>query len=293
MLPDIIAQTLTEKLPGSVISGSQNLKAYPVSGGSINETYRLVVGDSRFFLKYNDRERYPSMFEKEAQGLELLRQTGTIDVPRVVVYGVADAYQFLVLEWIETRSMKEEFWEIFGNQLARLHHNTADRFGLDHDNYMGSLPQSNKFHDRWVDFFVNERLEPQVKLAREHGRIARADVQAFERLYLRLDEIFPPTRPSLVHGDLWSGNYMVNQRGEPCLIDPAVYYGHPEVDIAMSTLFGGFSERFYNAFNDVHPLEKGWAQRLDYYNLYPLMIHVNLFGGGYLGSVQRILRKFY
>jgi protein-ribulosamine 3-kinase len=157
---------------------------------------------------------------------------------------------------------------------------------------MGSLYQHNTFHNRWINFFIQERLERQVRLARDRGNISSADVSAFERLYKKLEEIFPETKPSLVHGDLWSGNFMINENGLPSLIDPAVYYGHPEVDIAMSTLFGGFADSFYETYNQSNPLEKGWQQRLDYYNLYPLMIHVNLFGESYLRAVRRIIQKF-
>lgn len=155
---------------------------------------------------------------------------------------------------------------------------------------MGSLPQSNKKQARWNDFFIEERLKKQVLLAREY--FSSADLISFERLYARLDELLPVEPSALLHGDLWGGNYMVSSDGKACLIDPAVYYGHREVDIAMTTLFGGFDEQFYISYNEEYPLEINWQQRLDIFKLYPLLIHLNLFGSGYLGSILSIIRRF-
>ncbi|RLD39817.1 MAG: ketosamine-3-kinase, partial [Bacteroidetes bacterium] len=199
---------------------------------------------------------------------------------------------FLILNFIQSAEMQDEFWDDFGQKLASLHRHSQKNFGLDHDNYIGSLSQSNKFHKSWADFFREERLEAQVKLARDNGRMGREMVNTFSRFYAKLDELFPKEPPALLHGDLWSGNFMVNQNGLAVIIDPAVYYGHREMDLAMSQLFGGFDASFYDAYQRNFPLENGWQQRLDYYNLYPLMVHVNLFGGSYLESVKRILVRF-
>lgn len=291
MLPETIKKALISYFTASGMSVKELISS-PVSGGSINEAFKITTAEGKFFLKYNDTGLYPRMFEKEAEGLKLIKNCGEIDVPEVLLTDHAGKFSFLLLKFIEQTAESGNFWEYFGKQLAAMHNHHSAQFGLDHDNYMGSLIQHNTFHNHWTSFFVDERLERQVRLARENGKMSRPDVSAFERLYRRLDEIFPQVKPSLVHGDLWSGNFMVNKSGQACLIDPAVYYGHPEVDIAMSTLFGGFSSKFYDAYTNHHPLEKGWQERLDYYNLYPLMVHVNLFGGGYLGSVQRILRRF-
>jgi fructosamine-3-kinase len=155
---------------------------------------------------------------------------------------------------------------------------------------MGSLPQSNKKHSDWISFFVEERLEKQVSLAHEY--LSSSNFSAFNRLYKRLGELIPPEPPALLHGDLWGGNYMVSSDGKACLIDPAVYYGHREIDIAMTTLFEGFDGDFYASYHEEYPLEKGWRDRLDIFNLYPLLIHLNLFGSGYLGSIERILKRF-
>jgi fructosamine-3-kinase len=263
-----------------------------VSGGSINSAYKLTTSRGNFFVKTNHASRFPEMFQKEAKGLALLRNAGALAVPEVLLAGTAGEESFLLLEYIDGANERKDFWDNFGKGLAQLHQHHAKQFGLDHDNYMGSLHQHNDQHDDWVTFFIEERLQRQVVLARDSGRMGRSDVAAFERLYLRLPEIFPPTSPSLLHGDLWSGNFMTGSHGYACLIDPAVYYGHPEIDIAMSTLFGGFSSRFYESYYNQNPFPGSYRDRLPIYNLYPLLVHVNLFGGGYLSSVQQTLRRF-
>ena len=232
------------------------------------------------------------MFEKETAGLRILASANAVGVPEVVSWGQKDDTAFLILQFIESTSKRPDFWERFAEELAILHHNKADYFGLDHNNYIGSLQQSNRKCDNWPDFFREERLERQVKVARDDGKIETDIVRAFNRFYVKLPELFPDEPPALVHGDLWSGNFMVSEEGKPVIIDPAVYYGHREMDLGMSQLFGGFPPQFYEAYHRFYPLEKGWQQRMDYCNLYPLMVHVNLFGGGYAESVQTILRKF-
>lgn len=293
MLPEPIKKSVIEFLSNRKPDTSVEIHAaQPVSGGSINSAYRLETSLGDYFLKYNHAGRYPGMFEKEARGLMLLREPDVISVPEVLLAGEAEEQAYLLMDYVDSAREASDLWDDFGENLAALHTVKSQQFGLDHDNYMGSLYQHNNLHDDWTEFFIVERLERQVKLAREDGNLGRSDVSGFERLYRRLDEIFPPVEPSLIHGDLWSGNFMTDATGHACLIDPAVYFGHPEIDIAMSTLFGGFSGRFYEAYNRHNPLEKGWRDRLDIYNLYPLMVHVNLFGGGYLNSVQRVLRRF-
>jgi fructosamine-3-kinase len=197
------------------------------------------------------------------------------------------------MAYIEGGREDDSFWQKFGTRLARLHQHSNDNFGLDHDNYMGALEQSNTPHDDWTAFFVEERLEPQVKLARDNNEIDSSHVRLFSQLYPKLDSIFPPEQPALIHGDLWSGNYMVTADNEPCLIDPAAYYGHREAELAMTQMFGRFAPSFYEHYHNEFPLESGWQERLDVYKIYPLMIHVNLFGaGGYLSQTEQILRHF-
>ena len=264
-----------------------------VGGGSINITRQIFTNVGEFFVKINSAERFPRMFEKEAKGLSVLRNASVIDIPEVVGYGENDADAYLVLNFIESGMEKTGFWENFGRKIALLHKNSDKFFGLDHDNFIGSLPQSNKQHKDWETFFIKERLLPQIEMARRAGFVDSKFDKLFNGFFKKLPEIFPKEQPALLHGDLWSGNFMINAKGKPVIIDPAVYYGNREMDLGMSKLFGGFDSAFYAAYHEQYPLEHGWQQRLDFCNLYPLMVHVNLFGGGYAGSVLQILKKFY
>ncbi|MFB6257704.1 MAG: fructosamine kinase family protein [Flavobacteriales bacterium] len=263
-----------------------------VAGGSINAAYRVSTTRSSYFLKVNKADRYPGMFEAEERGLRLLKGSGEIGVPEPFATGQEGNEAFILMECIGSGQADELFWERFGKELARMHSHTADRFGLDHSNYIGSLPQYNEERADWPSFFAEMRLEPQVRMAREAGKMDASDQRGFERLYGRLDSLFPEESPALIHGDLWSGNYMVDSGGEPCLVDPAVYYGHREMDLGMSTLFGRFGDAFYEAYDAENPLYEGWQERLDLSNLYPLMVHVNLFGGGFASEVRSILKRF-
>lgn len=263
-----------------------------VGGGSINAAYRLSYSGKSFFLKYNDASRFPQMFEKEALGLKLLHETQSLGVPDVVGHGDSTKTSFLLLEFIEGGQADKRFWENFGRSLAAMHRNSNSSFGLDHSNYIGSLKQFNTPEKSWPDFFVRQRLQPQLKMADQKALLSaktRADV---EKLVELLPSLFPEEPPALLHGDLWSGNFLCSQTGEAVLIDPAVYYGHREMDIGMSKLFGGFHPHFYEAYNEAWPLEKGWQQRVDLCNLYPLLVHVNLFGGGYVRQFEGCLRKY-
>jgi fructosamine-3-kinase len=263
-----------------------------LGGGSINQAFRLRTSIGDYFLKYNFAAKYPLMFETESRGLRLIADTQTIGVPGVISSGTAGEYSYLLLTYISPGPQIREYWEDFALRLAQLHRNYGKAFGLDHDNYVGSLPQLNDQHPDWASFFAEQRLEVQAKLAFDAGLIDRQTLKRFSNLYSRLSSIFPVEPPCLIHGDLWNGNYLTDDEGRACLIDPAVYYGHREMDIGMSKLFGGFHFNFYAAYTKAWPLEPGWQARVDICNLYPLMVHVNLFGGSYLEPVQRCLRAF-
>ena len=233
------------------------------------------------------------MFEAEARGLRLLRKPQNIDIPEVWGVGEADGLSFIILEYVREGPRNRNYWQLLGEQLAELHGNTVKEFGLDHDNYIGSLPQANKSHDNWLEFFIEERLERQLEIAAGKRKIDGHHRQKFEQLYRKLPDLLPDHEPpSLIHGDLWSGNLITNEKGMPTLIDPAVYYGNREIELAFTTLFGGFDGEFYQVYQQVMPMAPGYEERFDIYNLYPLMVHVNLFGGGYLSQVESIMRRF-
>lgn len=264
----------------------------PVGGGSINQAFCLQTSEKKYFIKYNTSAAHPNMFSSEFEGLQLMLQTKTIHIPNSEYFFEGKIYSFILLEWIEQKAYEENFWRSFAEKLAEMHKNTASKFGLHFDNYMGSLPQNNSQRDSFTDFFIENRLEPQFTLARNHGFLSSKQIRQAEKLYKELNAIFPYEKPALVHGDLWSGNFMNDQKGEAVLIDPAVYFGHREIDIAMTTMFGGFSSEFYHAYAQTFPMENGWEQRLKFYNIYPILIHINLFGASYLPSLEKILSKF-
>ncbi|RVU00797.1 fructosamine kinase [Mucilaginibacter limnophilus] len=273
--------------------GQDIVNAIPVSGGDINRAYCLHTATGKYFLKTNSNSRFPGMFHAEANGLELIHQSNTIAVPKVILQGDHNDESFLLLEWLDTKRPGAEDARQLGLQLAAMHKSTALKFGLDSDNYMGSLAQRNDRHSTWAKFFVTQRLQPMVKMAVDKARLNIADASKFEALYKMLPGMFDEEPPALIHGDLWGGNYLIGSDGRPYLIDPAVSYGHREFDIAMTTLFGSFNNEFYVAYNEAFPLAKGWQQRLDLWNLYPLLVHVNLFGGGYAGQVRDCLKNIF
>lgn len=279
---------LHEKLGGK----SSIYEIAEVPGGSINEVYRLQTAVGFFILKLNHAQQFPKMFELEAEGLGAIRKTKTVAVPEVIATGHIGYNSFLLMEYLETGIKTAASMQLLGSQLAQMHRNTSPDFGFEKDNYMGSLSQSNRKHDTWKSFFVEERLKPMVKLAFDASFIDQKLVSDFEKLYQKLGGLFEEEKPSLIHGDLWGGNYLISSTGKPYLIDPAVSYGFREFDLAMTHLFGGFDADFYQAYQEAFPLQSDWRQRVDLWNLYPLLLHLNLFGMGYLGQVKVGLKKF-
>jgi fructosamine-3-kinase len=292
MLPDELKKSVELNLSTQFEKTVGISEIRPIGGGCINEACSLKTNIGKFFIKYNSASAYPGMFEKEAAGLKILADTKTIEIPEVIVSAKTDDDVYLLLQYIETGVSSSSFWYDFGIKLADLHRNTSKNFGLDHDNYIGSLVQKNSFHPDFFSFFISERIEPQLKEARNKGAFSQSETRYFDSLFNTLPEIIPVEQPALIHGDLWSGNYMITASGSPCLFDPAVYYGHREADIAMTHLFGGFQPDFYDAYNQTWPMEKDWQKRMDVFNLYPLLVHVNLFGGSYARQVLQIIRQF-
>jgi len=276
-----------EKLCSEVL-GAPLLEIRFVGGGDISASRLLKTRDGQFFLKYREGGSDPAFFETEAKGLDLLRGRSPVRIPKVLASGPS----FLLLEYIEPGRSDNAFWENFGASLARLHLNSAPGFGLDFDNFIGSLPQVNSRRDQWPDFYREMRLEPQFKQAYDAGLLSKQFNPKIERLYALLPEILPPEKPALIHGDLWSGNFLISKDQEPVLIDPAVCYANREMDLAMSRLFGGFDWRFYRGYESACPSPPGLDERLPLYQLYYLLVHVNLFGAAYIRPVAEILNRF-
>lgn len=262
-------------------------------GGSINDSYKVETKAGIFFVKMNHQVDSSKFYNCEARGLRKLKRATSLHVPKVFgVYSEEDT-TMLIMEFIEEGAQNEITWEHFGRGLAELHANSKDRFGLDYDNYIGSLPQSNRLHSNWADFFRQERLEFQFNLSSEKRFIQNSTRQMLEKVYLRIEELIPIEQPALLHGDLWSGNFKITKNGEAAIFDPAIYFGHREADIAMMHLFGGFNKRVFESYNEAFPLEKEWAERIDLFNLYPLLVHVNLFGASYVTRLNQVLKKFF
>ena len=292
MLPDELKKSVESLLSAKIGMDVLITESKAIGGGCINEAFTLKTTAGKFFIKYNSALAFPFMFEREAEGLKILANTNTIAIPEIIGTSETGKTAYLIIKFIESGTRGRGFWTDFGTKLANLHRNTIDYFGLDTDNYIGSRVQSNKKHQDFIEFFIEERIEPQLEKARNKGEFSQSDTRYFNSLYKSLHNIFPFEKPALIHGDLWSGNFMITNDGSPCLIDPAVYYGHREADIAMTQLFGGFQPEFYHAYNLEWPMEKDWQKRIDIFNLYPLLVHVNLFGGSYASQVMRIIRQF-
>ncbi|HSF53458.1 MAG TPA: fructosamine kinase family protein [Algoriphagus sp.] len=262
-----------------------------VAAGNHNQGVRLETSEGNFFLKLNfDHER--NILAKEAEGLQKLRKSTFLKIPQTFGHGRIEDYNYLLSEFIPSSRQQLDYWENLGLGLAQLHLNTAKKFGLSSDNYIASLPQKNHQFDNWLDFFIEQRLEPMLGMAYFDRLIPLDFLKKFQTIYPKLNSIFPKEKPVLLHGDLWSGNVICDGEGQPCLIDPAVYFGHREMDLAFSRLFGGFDSRFYDAYDSIVPLEPDFESRMGIYNLYPLLVHLNLFGTAYLPGIEKILKRF-
>jgi fructosamine-3-kinase len=271
-------------------TGSPVRSARSLAGGDIARAYRVELDDgARLFVKlHHDGAR---MFPAEARGLSWLREADAIRIPAVVAVGPEHA-PFLALELVDAGPPAADHDERLGRELAALHRAGAPSFGFDADNFVGALPQDNRACIDWPTFYRERRLAPLVRRAADDGLLDRAMVSAFDDLFAVLpDRCGPPEPPARLHGDLWAGNAITDERGAPVLIDPAVYGGHREIDLAMMHLFGGFSSRCFAAYAEAHPLAPDSASRIPLYQLYPLLVHVNLFGAAYVGQLRSALRR--
>ena len=265
-----------------------------VAGGDINTASVLRLDDGTCLFMKSNSASFLKNFTAEAEGLAAIRKAGGPMTPRVLGAGREKGGSFLLLEYIRGAAPVRDYWEIFAAELAAMHKAVPKEnigFGFASDNYIGERSQINSPRKTWTAFMRDCRLKPQFEAA--SGYFDRRDRQMTDHLLSHLDEfLVEPPKPSLIHGDLWGGNKITGNDGKCWLIDPAVYYGHPEADIAMTELFGGFPGAFYRAYEETGCLGDGYADRRDLYNLYHLLNHLNTFGGSYLSSVRRILKRY-
>lgn len=283
-------------LPDSLWEYLQNkygaTDAQQLSGGSINEAAKIITSSDSLFVKWNDTEAFPAMFELEARNLNLLRQTQTVQTPAVIEVNDVDNFSFLILDYVQANTKSFAGTEKLGEQIALLHQNTNVDFGLHYNNYIGILQQFNKLNESWADFFIENRLKPLVNKAYQMQLLDLEEMSLFVTLYQKIPTLFPDEKPALLHGDLWGGNYLITETGIPFVFDPACYFGHREMDIAMTVLFGGYDRVFYEAYHATFPLESGWQERTALWNLYPLLIHLLLFGKNYHNNLMQSVKKF-
>jgi len=264
----------------------------PVSGGDISQAY-LVKSNQNYFLKCNSSNKGLALFEAEKEGLETIASTHTIQTPKIFNCGQYEDNSYLILEYILPKQPSPSNMVSFAKDLASLHQCTSQDFGFSSNNFIGSLNQCNKKHEKWSTFFTVERLLPQLQLARSNGTIGSEDIPSENALLALCDSLFFDIKPALLHGDLWSGNFLISENDIPYLVDPSVYYGHHEVDLAMSMLFGNFGEAFYSAYHNIIPKSNGFDDRIQIYQLYYLLVHLNLFGSSYYNPVLRILHSYF
>jgi len=293
LLRSSIERALSSKFGGGV-SIHQTAS---VGGGCINDTFAIETTHGPFFVK--SRSKAPEhFFEREREGLQRIAATHTIRVPQPILNSAeieaSDASDFLILEHIESAAPASDYSEMLGRSLAAMHRATSETFGLNTGNYIGLTPQSNSPKPSWAEFFATQRLEFQLNLLEEKSRATAELRTLLAKLISRLDKLVGGHAPvpSMLHGDLWSGNIMSDESGAPVIVDPAIYYGDREADLAMTELFGALDSRFYDSYAEAWPLSEGYEDRKEIYNLYHLMNHVNLFGLSYLSGVLGILRRF-
>jgi fructosamine-3-kinase len=301
VLNKIMWNEISEKISKAIDRQFEIKQRRSVSGGCINQGYAISDGNLIYFIKLNQATKV-SMFAAEAQGLQEMLATNTIKVPQPICWGTTTNNSYIVMEWLEFGGENTTSWEVMGRNLAKMHKVKVEvgfphlQFGWGVNNTIGSTPQINTFTDHWADFFAEFRIGYQLKLAQRRGFTIPPVVNQEGDIYAVIDLIreilsHHHPRPSLVHGDLWSGNAAITVNGEPVILDPATYYGDREVDLAMTELFGGFPAAFYRGYHQEWPLDQGYQQRKTLYNLYHILNHFNLFGGGYGNQAHQMMKQ--
>ncbi len=283
--------TTREKLENILGSGIKKVNA--VSGGDIAEAYLIETASQRVFCKLMRGPSALETLQAEMDGLGQILSTKSIKTPQVYFCEDLEGQVCLGMEFVESKTPAPAEMQKLGEQLAQMHHASSEEFGYHKDNFIGSLPQYNRKHTSWTSFYVEQRLLPQFQLAVSKNLMLTSEVPEKQIMTAVLSPYFDGVTPSLLHGDLWSGNYLISTTGKPYLIDPAVYYGDPVVDLAMTRLFGGFGIDFYKAYKTNTAVLENEEEKTELYQLYYLLVHLNLFGRSYYDSVKRIMRQYF
>ncbi len=286
-----LSPNLIQHLQSATGRSLNNTHIHGIGGGDINTACRLQADGIDWFVKTN-RASLVAMFEAEAAGLRELAAQRQMKMPQIIDYGSDGKQAYLVLEYIALTGLRGDGVSLFGEQLAALHQRRQSFFGWHIDNTIGSTPQHNNRADDWIQFWQQQRLGKQLQFAAGNGfggKLQSNGEKLLERIPLFFSHYHP--HPSLLHGDLWGGNASADALGNPVMFDPACYYGDRETDIAMTELFGGFGRDFYAAYNHVYPLDAGYRIRKTLYNLYHILNHLNLFGGGYQHQAENMIRQ--
>ena len=271
--------------------GTEILEVISVTGGDINEAYRISTETDAYFLKYNRSAHHKGIISSEVDGLQALADKH-VRVPELLHHFSTEDFSGIMLEWIEVsnRQTSLEGQKDLAIQLSIMHSITNDSFGYNENNYIGSITQSNAWYSNFTDYYLESRLIPQYTLARAKGFLS--GTKDVEKTFMKMCQTIPEEKATLLHGDLWSGNYMIDHMDKAYLIDPSASYGHREMDIAMMHLFGGPSEMTMNIYNEILPLRPNWRDRMDVFQLYYLLVHLNIFGSSYESQVLSIINKY-
>ncbi len=263
-------------------------------GGDINLVYEVETNQVTYCIKVSKKEADSVIFSSEKKSLNFLADKAGVNVPQLYLTGVFEGFSFLMMTFIpqDKKNITPNYWKYLSKQVIQLHKETNHQFGLDFTTFIGPYSQDNSWKVDWSTFYVENRLEPQIKKAFDGALLERNHLRKMESFFEELPNIFPVEKASLLHGDLWSGNVLKSSDYRSFFIDPAIYYGHREMDLAMMKLFGGFDDHFFDHYSQNYPLEKGWENRIEFGQLYPLLVHLNLFGRSYLSSIDRIISNF-
>ena len=270
------------------------IESHTLSGGDTSSVFKIETSSKEFaILKLGTNKTSNNLLNAELNGLRCIANSKTIHTPVIYSYGSYNELPYLFMEYVPSKRPNKEDFSRLGQQLAQLHKHSSESFGLESPNYIGRLKQQNNQTDSWIDFYSEYRLGIQFQLALNNGLLKASEIPTIASVKSYLESICHSIKPSLLHGDLWSGNYLIATDGTPYLIDPSVYYGHSEIDIAMSKLFGGFDASFYEAYHGEFPITEHFQTRIEIYQLYYLLVHLNMFGSSYYTSVKQILNKHF